>query len=221
MADTISMGGAFEAVDRPAGRALGRAATLYAIALLSGAAVMAYEILASRVIAPYFGSSVYTWGNLIGVVLMALATGYIAGGWLADRFMSGVLPGLFLIASGGLVAATPFLAAPVSAWALSLGMPMEQAALAACLALFFPASALMGTTSPFALKLLARSMRSIGSASGTLYGVSTIGSLMGTFLTTLYLVNVPWLGSRRCLLLAAAVLVLAGAGTEPGRWRRS
>src|SRR5215216_2677098 len=76
------------------------AATIYAVAFITGAIVMSFEMLGSRYLNPYFGSGIYTWASLISTVLMALTLGYFLGGWLADRTASlSVLATTVLVAS--------------------------------------------------------------------------------------------------------------------------
>ena len=80
---------------------------------VSGAVVLGMEIAASRVLAPYFGNSLFVWGALIGVVLAGLALGYWAGGWLADRLPTPTLLAGVMGLGALLVLAIPVLDEPV------------------------------------------------------------------------------------------------------------
>src|SRR5690242_15932309 len=71
-----------------------------ATAFITGAVVMALEILGSRLLAPIFGNSLFVWGALIGVILAAMSSGYATGGWLADRYPGGVVLAWLLLLSG-------------------------------------------------------------------------------------------------------------------------
>jgi len=188
----------------------GRTAFLLATVFLSGAAVMVVEMTTARVLQPTFGSTTYVWTNVIAVVLAALAAGYAIGGRIADRRPS---PGLLygILAVGGLlVAASVPLATPVSQWLLPLDINYEtvssllmKGSLAATLILFAPATLLLGMASPMAIRLLAEG--GVGRAAGRVFAISTVGSIVGTYLPTLWLI--PSYGSRATLLVAAAMLV--------------
>jgi spermidine synthase len=180
----------------------------------SGAILMGLEIVGSRVIAPFFGSSVYVWGGLISIFLGALSLGYYLGGTMADRWpRPGVLAALLSLA-GLAVLTLNTVSRPVllafDAW--NLGPRLNP--LLASIVLFSVPSVLMGTTSPFAIKLVARDLATVGSSAGILYALSTAGSIGGTIATAFFLI--PSLGVRAILyllgilLLALAALLLAG-----------
>ena len=189
----------------------GKSAFLLATVFLSGAAVMVVEMTTVRVLQPTFGSTNYVWTNVIAVVLAALAAGYAIGGRIADaRPSPGVLYGV-LAAGGLLVAATVPLATPVSQWLLPVDVNLEnvtsflmRGSLAATLILFAPSTLLLGMVSPMAIRLL--SEHGVGRAAGRVFAVSTVGSIVGTYLPTLVLI--PAYGSRATLLIAAAMLLL-------------
>src|SRR5512147_2373773 len=111
------------------------------LAFVSGAVLMALEILGSRVLAPQYGSSVVVWGSLIGVFMGALAFGYWFGGMLADRWPRKFFLAVILAIAGVLVAAIPFVAPYVFAIA---GSGLRSGSLLAAAALFFIPTALMG-----------------------------------------------------------------------------
>jgi spermidine synthase len=189
----------------------GKSAFLLATVFLSGAAVMVVEMTTVRVLQPTFGSTNYVWTNVIAVVLAALAAGYAIGGRIADaRPSPGVLYGVLAV-GGLLVAATVPLATPVSQWLLPVDVNLEnvtsflmRGSLAATLILFAPSTLLLGMVSPMAIRLL--SEHGVGRAAGRVFAVSTVGSIVGTYLPTLWLV--PEYGSRATLLIAAAMLVV-------------
>ena len=151
--------------------------------------LLALEIIASRIIAPVFGNSIYVWGSLIGVFLAALAAGYVAGGRAADRWPSPVVfAGLFVVA-GGLVFLIP-LAAPGVLSSLSAAQLGARAGpVAASAALFFLPAAVMGMVSPYAIRLRARTVATIGNVAGALYALSTLGSIAGTLLASFILLS--------------------------------
>ena len=180
---------------------------------LAGVGSLATEIAASRLIAPYFGSSTIVWANLIGVVLAALAAGYWLGGRIADRRPEPALLGWIVVAAAALVALTPFVARPFLD-AVSEGLDEVSAGTAvasflAVVLVFAPPVVLLGMVSPFAVRLGVTDVATAGAVAGRLYALSTVGSLVGTFVPAL--VAIPLIGTRRTLLLIAVLLAVAGA----------
>ncbi len=179
----------------------------------AGTGALAVEIAASRLLAPSFGSSTVVWANLIGLVLASLAAGYWLGGQLADRHPSPRLLGALVLTAAVLVAATPFVAQPFLDVAndgldrLSAGAVVGS--FFATLLLFAPPVLLLGTVSPFAIRLALEDVGSAGSVAGRLYALSTAGSLIGTFLSAL--VAIPLVGTQRTLIGSAALLALSAA----------
>ena len=187
-----------------------RSAVAIAVAVfLSGAALLGLEIAASRVLAPYFGNSLYVWGALIGIVLAGLSTGYWFGGVLADRYPTPrLLVGMLGIAAL-LVLAIPF----VDEWVLDRLVEWDPGPrlnpLLATIVLFGAQSVILGTASPIAVRLLGRSVERLGRTAGRLFAVSTAGSIAGTFATSFWLI--PELGTDQVLASAAVALMLAAA----------
>lgn len=186
---------------------------LGALVFLAGAGSLATEIAASRLIAPSFGSSTVVWANLIGVVLAALAAGYWLGGRVADRWPEPTLLGWIVVAAAVLVAATPFVARPfldsVSAGLDEVSAGTAVGSFFAVVLVFAPPVVLLGAVAPFAIRLAVTDVATAGVVAGRLYALSTVGSLVGTFVPAL--VTIPWIGSRRTLLAIAVLLALAGA----------
>ncbi|RMG48685.1 MAG: hypothetical protein D6718_01190 [Acidobacteria bacterium] len=196
-------------------------AYLLALAGAGGFSMMVLEVAAPRLLAPYFGSSNYTWTNVIGVILAALAAGYYAGGRLADR-----RPGLGPLVTVAILAAVLSAGVPWAVRALcpllvpeaaaeSSAVPLlVRASLFATLLLFAPPLFLMGAMSPMTVRLLSRA-GGVGWASGACSASVTAGAIAGTFGTTLWLV--PAIGSHRTVLLASlALLVIALPGLAGG-----
>ena len=186
---------------------------LGALVFTAGIGSMATEISASRLLAPYYGSSTVVWANVIGLVLASLSLGYALGGRLADRRPSRSLLGWLVVAAAILVAAVPFAARPLLDLTLS-GLDEVSAGTAvgsffAALALFAPPVILLGMVTPFAIRLAVDDVRTAGSAAGRIFALSTVGSLLGTFFPAL--VTIPLVGTQRTLLGAAAIIALAGS----------
>ena len=196
---------------------------IYVAAFLTGAIVMSFEMLGSRYLAPYFGAGIYTWASLISTVLAALCVGYFLGGALADRHPSPLVLGTTVAAASLYLLVLPAFADPLLQFFVSAIDDIKLGSLAAALAIIFFPVTFLGMYSPFAIRLMLRSRQSSGVVSGTVYGVSTAGSILGTLGTTFFLI--PLIGSRAITIalgmlgLGAAVLVAAVASS--GRWRRS
>ena len=175
-------------------------------AFLCGAMVMVLEMTGSRMLAPYLGTSLIVWTSLIGIVLASLSFGYWYGGILADRFPTPHLLAKIIFAAGLVVAAVggsyTFILEPLSSGKLNLYL----AALIAATALFAVPGALLGMVSPFLARLTIDDIGSSGRTIGRLYALSSIGSILGTFLGGFVLVSLLKTGT--ILFSIAAVLVL-------------
>ncbi|HVS12325.1 MAG TPA: fused MFS/spermidine synthase [Thermoanaerobaculia bacterium] len=175
-----------------------------AVVALAGAVLMALEILALRILSPSFGSGVYVWGAVLSVFLAAMSGGYLLGGRVADRRPElptlGTLLLLAALGIGPLIGSSFALADRVARWTdgRSWG-PLVAAAL-----LFGPATALLATASPFAVRLAARELATLGHVAGRLWAVSTVGSLAGTLLATFVLIPRLELDSILVVLTASA-----------------
>jgi spermidine synthase len=181
---------------------------LGALVFGAGIGALATEITASRLLAPYFGSSTIVWANLIGIVLAALALGYWFGGRLADRRPDPRLLGAIVLGAGVFVAAIPFAAKPFLDYTVE-GLDTASAgavigSFLAVLLLCAPPVVLLGMVSPFAIRLAVISIATAGAVAGRLYALSTAGSLVGTFLPALVLI--PAIGTQRTFLVVAVLL---------------
>ena len=187
-----------------------RSAAAVAVAVfLAGAALLGLEIAASRVLAPYFGNSLYVWGALIGIVLAGLSTGYWVGGVVADRWPTPRLIVAMLASASLLVLAIPY----ADGWILDRLVDWDPGPrlnpLLATIFLFGAQSVILGTVSPIAVRLLGRSIEKLGRTAGRLFAVSTAGSIAGTFATSFWLI--PELGTDQVLASAAVALMAAAA----------
>jgi spermidine synthase len=185
---------------------------LEATVFFNGASVMCFELLMSRVAAPYFGSNVYSWGNLIGVILLGLAAGYYWGGQLVDRALDIRWPACFLMVAGLWVTLQPVMAQPVNSWIRHLPLPYPVLSFLSSWTLCFVPTVLLGTLLPFATRYYVDRLENVGSLSGKLGAVSTIGSLMGTFLTTFVIMSLDFLGTKRSLQLLGCLIILSAFG---------
>jgi spermidine synthase len=184
-------------------------AYLFIAVFFSGMASLAVEMAASRLIGNYFGASNLVWASIIGLILIYLTAGYFLGGYWADRsphqrtFYQILAWGAFAI---GLV---PAAARPVLRFAANafdeLQMGILFGSFVTVMVLFIIPITLLGTASPFAIRLAIQDPRRVGRISGELYGVSTLGSFVGTFLPSLVLI--PTVGTYRTFIVIAALLL--------------
>ena len=161
---------------------------LKVLTFASGTIVMALEIATSRILTPVFGSTIYTWGSLIGVILSGLSLGYYLGGRIADDHPNFEKICGIVFCVGLFVVGIPFFASSVVDFSLAI-MPVSQFTplLATFLLLMLP-SVLLGFVSPYVIKLGTKSLEKVGNISGNLYSIATVGSIFGTFLTVFVLI---------------------------------
>jgi len=160
---------------------------LRAIVFVCGAALMALELVAARVLAPALGNSIFVWGSVISIVMLALSLGYWAGGQLADRVSAARALSPLIAGAGLLTVIAPLIAAWTLPWAASLGP--RAGSLVASAAIFFLPALLLATVSPLAVRLVAsEGLERIGRSAGSLYAISTAGSIVGTLATSFWLI---------------------------------
>jgi hypothetical protein len=165
-----------------------RTTLAYLIAGWSGFFVMAIELLGGRLLAPTFGSSIYVWGAIITVFMLALSLGYLAGGRFSMSAPSVRRLGLILIVAALTVVPLLLVAEPMLD-ALAGAVPDPRfGSLLSAIALFFVPTFFSGMVSPYAVRLLVQDRATSGRHAGQLYFVSTFGSAAGTLLTSFYLV---------------------------------
>ena len=183
--------------------------TVCLLAFAGGFAIMSIELLGGRILAPYFGSSIHVWGSVIAVFMLSLSLGYLAGGRLSllrpglGRF------GLFFLAAA--LAALPIIffgGAIMDAVFARLADPRYGSLLAAALLFALP-TAFLGMIAPYSVRLLIEASHESGRVAGLLYFVSTLGSALGTLLTSFYLVL--WFAIDAILASLCGLLVLCFA----------
>ncbi len=193
---------------------------LHLVVFWGGMVTLGVELAASRLLAPFFGTSTLIWAVLIGMILIYLSVGYWLGGRWADR--TPTLGSMIRVASMAavLVGVIPLIAAPV----LSLSVQgfaeynggLLGGSLVGVLVLFTAPMILLGCVSPFAVRLSMENIESSGRMAGQLYALSTLGSFVGTFVPVLWLI--PSYGTRWTFWLLSlsllAVLLLVALVTE-------
>ena len=181
--------------------------TLEAVVLISGAVVMIFELIGSRIIGPYVGTSTYTWTSLIGVILASLSLGYYFGGKLADKKPYIKSLALILMLSAISILATTFLKDIVLFGFINIQIPIELKTIFISIILFAPASFFLGIVSPYAVRLRLNDISTTGRIAGNLYAISTFGSIVGTFLAGFYIISN--FGSNTSLYFLVVLLLLS------------
>lgn len=183
---------------------------LIVLVFVSGACSLAVELSASRLLAPYFGTSLFVWANLIGLILLYLTIGYYVGGRVADRFPRAAVLYTLTIIAAFLIGLIPFISRPILGWSLSAfatySISVFYGSLVAVILLFAIPMILLGCVSPYAIRLSVEQIGKSGRTSGQLYAISTAGSILGTFLPVLWLI--PTYGTYRTFFIFAVALLL-------------
>ncbi|MDH3646428.1 MAG: fused MFS/spermidine synthase [Gammaproteobacteria bacterium] len=176
---------------------------------------MAIELLGGRILAPYFGNSIYVWGSLITVFMLALSIGYLLGGRFSLRNPSLLRFGSLFLFSAAAVLPLLFFGNDFMDIVFEHIEDPRYGSLVASLVLFFLPTVALGMISPYAVRLLVEHRDQSGHVAGKLYFVSTIGSALGTLLTSFYLVLYFEVNQILVAIFAALILcgvVAAGAG---------
>jgi len=183
------------------------------IVFLGGVTSVGTELSASRLIAPYFGSSTFIWANLIGLTLTFLALGYWIGGRVADRSPRPEILFTVTLAAACFVGIIPVMSRPILLSSLQafdeVNIGSFYGALVGVLLLLAVPVTLLGFVTPYAIRLQLDSVASAGNTAGSMYALSTIGSIIGSFLPVLVLI--PLLGTARTFLILGLVLLLPSA----------
>lgn len=190
------------------------AITPYFIVFSASACGLIIEIVASRILAPSIGVSLFTWTSIIGVVLAGISLGNYVGGVIADRFPSHATLGIILMAAGITSLSVLPLLEVVSNLYDSLQIVLRIVLITSTL--FFIPSFILGMVTPVVIKLRLNSLAQTGNVVGRIYAVSTAGSIFGVFITGFVLIQ--WIGTRPILLGVAIFLTLV-AIAYGGLWR--
>ena len=185
---------------------------------------MVIELVASRILAPYIGVSLYTWTSIIGVILAGIALGNFFGGKLSDRFPSPRVLVAILFLGGLLTIAILPATKIVTAVDLFSNLPVMLDFTLKTAFIFFLPAVILSIVSPLLIKLTLADLEQTGGIVGTIYAFSTAGAILGTFMTGFYFIL--WFGTRLIVWLVAAILILTGIITlfvwrMPGREKLS
>ncbi len=183
--------------------------TIYLLAFVGGFVIMSLELLGGRVLAPYFGSSIYVWGSIITVFMLSLSLGYLFGGQLSLRRVSlKRFGGIFLVAAAALYPLVYF-SETTMVWIFTRVEDPRYGSLLASGLLFIVPTIILGMISPYSVRLLVVSTEASGHIAGRLYFMSTLGSALGTLATSFYFVL--WFEMNTILTLLTIALLTMGA----------
>lgn len=179
--------------------------TLEIIVFICGAVVMAYEIIGSRMLGPYVGTSMFVWTSIIGVILLSLSLGYMWGGRIADQKPRADILSMYILIAGLFIILSTFVKDLLLDFLLNSIDNVKAVSIIASLLLFTIPSVLLGMVSPFAARIKMKSVEKSGKTVGNLYAISTVGSIIGVFMAGFYFI--PTFKITNILLLLAIVLI--------------
>jgi spermidine synthase len=190
---------------------------LLILVFVGGIVSLGLEVSGPRLMAPYFGTTNIIWATQIGFTLVGLSIGYFIGGRVADRHPDARLLCTLTTVAALAAGLIPFISRPILSWSVAgfnqvfsgdnAGVGLFAASLIVILLLFTIPTVLLGMVSPFAVRLSVRQVGTTGESAGSLYALSTIGSIIGAFLPVLVLM--PAWGVRATIVVLALALLLA------------
>ncbi len=185
-----------------------RNAVIYFLAFIGGFTIMSIELLGGRILAPFFGSSVYVWGSIITIFMLALSGGYLIGGRFSLHAPSLTRFGLLFIAGAVLIGPLLLAGTPIMEWVFIRIEDPRYGSLIAATALFLLPTVMLGMISPYSVRLLVQQTEESGQVAGFLYFVSTFGSALGTLGTSFYFVL--WFEVDQILIGLIGALIACG-----------
>lgn len=178
---------------------------LFFLSFIEGGSVMACELIGAKLLAPFFGTSLYVWAAALALTLGGLTTGYFLGGRFSKKYEGSFsLLYIVLILAGLLLIIMPF----TSNWIMDLmiELPLETGAIISLLIFMLPPLVFMGMVSPIIINLLTEEAKSAGNSAGTVYAVSTLGGILFTFLMGFYII--PNFGLQMPAIITGLFLLL-------------
>ena len=179
---------------------------IYLLAFSGGFVIMSLELLGGRILAPYFGSGIYVWGSIITIFMLSLSIGYLFGGRLSvHNPSSSRFAAIFAVAALLLLPLTVYAQALMEFIFLRVEDP-RYGSLLASIVLFGLPTVILGMISPYSVRLLVDNVAESGRVAGALYFVSTLGSAIGTLMTSFYFVL--WFEMNTIITLLISCLAL-------------
>ena len=182
---------------------------IYLLAFSGGFVIMSLELLAGRILAPYFGSGIYVWGSIITIFMLSLSIGYLLGGRLSvHNPSSSRFAAIFAVAAVLLLPLTIYAQGIMEFIFLRVEDP-RYGSLVTSIVLFGLPTVILGMISPYSVRLLVDNVAESGRVAGSLYFVSTLGSAIGTLMTSFYFVL--WFEVNTIIILLIGCLALLAA----------
>lgn len=182
--------------------------TILLLAFCAGFSIMCFEIIGGKLLAPYFGSSVYVWGSIITIFMLALSIGYLIGGKYSLYQPNVTKYGIIYICAGLAIIPTIWFSEPIMDFVFSIVEDPRYGSLLASSIMFLIPTIIMGMIAPYSVRILTESKASSGHTAGFLYFVSTFGSAIGTIMTSFYFVL--WFEMNQILWLTSGIMFSAG-----------
>ena len=182
---------------------------IYLLAFSGGFVIMSLELLGGRILAPYFGSGIYVWGSIITIFMLSLSIGYLLGGRLSvHNPTSSRFAAIFAVAAVLLLPLTIYAQGIMEFIFLRVEDP-RYGSLVTSIVLFGLPTVILGMISPYSVRLLVDNVAESGRVAGSLYFVSTLGSAIGTLMTSFYFVL--WFEVNTIIILLIGCLALLAA----------
>jgi spermidine synthase len=175
---------------------------LFLVLLIEGGALMAVELMGAKLVAPFYGNSLYVWTAVLTITVLGLTFGYYTGGRLAKKGASETTLFVVLQISAVLVLALPMTAS--IALALTKGMDLIAGICVTCILLLLPPMLCFGIVGPMVVSLMSSQLETVGKTAGTVYFTSTFGGIAATFFFGLYFI--PVAGLRWCAIVTGLAL---------------
>jgi predicted membrane-bound spermidine synthase len=180
-----------------------------------GFITLGFEMVASRILTPLFGSGIYTWATIISIVIAGLMAGYFAGGFIADRYPSFTFAATIKLAGAAYLLFVFAMAAGALENLIDAITGEITALFVSGLVVCFPPLLVLGMYSPLSVRLLLREPSDAGKISGGLFAISSLGNIVGVVVTTFLLI--PSIGTRAITLGFALFLIVSGSASVVAR----
>ncbi len=177
----------------------------YIITFIASFCTLVIEMVAGRILAPFVGVSIYTWTSIIGVILAGISVGAFIGGKLVDRYPSRKTLGWLLLLSGIMALCIIPITHLVAAYRFPVSLMLRIFIVTSII--FFIPGCVLGTISPVVVRLTLKNIENAGNVIGKIYALSTLGAIIGTFVTGFFLIS--WMGTRTIVFSMGIVLLLA------------
>lgn len=177
----------------------------YIITFIASFCTLVIEMVAGRILAPFVGVSIYTWTSIIGVILAGISVGAFIGGKLVDRYPARKTLGWLLLLSGIMALCIIPITHLVAAYRFPVSLMLRIFIVTSII--FFIPGCVLGTISPVVVRLTLKNIENAGNVIGKIYALSTLGAIIGTFVTGFFLIS--WMGTRTIVFSMGIVLLLA------------